>query len=212
MEVKATKIEEKKNNLVIFKPESALTGTFTEEELGGLRKAAGFDQVTKAEMPAVLYKCAKMGLDPLLGEITAIRRGPKLSVEPTISGFRKIAVNSGQLAGSEVEFGIDASLEKRLSTAKMLSSDLKKFIDICNQTGESPGLYAKATVSRKLGETIHSYDYTAFAKEYFLPQGKWMKGHIRTMLSVRAESQALRKAFCDSLSGVYSQEEMEGQR
>ncbi len=137
------------------------------------------------ELKLFLYTANKAGLDPLTKQIHFIKRGGSGTVQAGIDGLRAIAERSKTLAGID-----DAIYD--------------------NETGKHPNK-ASVTVYRIVnGERV---PFTASARwtEYY-PGEKlgfmWNKMPF-LMLGKCAESLALRKAFPNDLSGIYSSEEMQ---
>jgi phage recombination protein Bet len=155
------------------------------------------------ELKLFLYQCQRTGLDPLTRQIYAIHRKSgneeKMTIQTSIDGFRVIAERSGVYAGqSEPEF-----------------------------IHEGDGLLkcCKITV-RKFAPNGQIYDAAvgvAFWDEYVQQKDEWKNGQKtgkkivtemwskmpHTMLSKVAEALALRKAFPQDLSGLYTADEMQ---
>jgi phage recombination protein Bet len=136
---------------------------------------------TDNELKLFLYQAKRMGLDPLARQIYAIKRGPKMSIQVSIDGFRLIADRSGKYAP-----GRAATFEEK-----------------GNQI-----VSATAYVNKLVAGSWHEVSATAYWSEYAQQSPMWQK-MPRTMIAKCAESLALRKAFPAELSGVYSDSEME---
>ena len=142
---------------------------------------------TDNELKLFLYQAQRTGLDPLTRQIYCIHRGGKMTIQTSIDGFRVIAERSGTYAGqSEPHF-------------EEVNGKL---------------LYARITVYRFApnGERYPASVGIAFWDEYAQEyngklQGLWAK-MPRTMLAKVAEALALRKAYPQDLSGLYTSEEM----
>lgn len=135
------------------------------------------------ELKLFLYQCQRTGLDPLTRQIYCIHRGGKMTIQTSIDGFRVIAERSGTYAGQdEPIFTYD---------------DNKKLVS------------AKVTVYRFApnGTRYPASVGVAFWNEY-AGQNLWVK-MPHTMLAKVAEALALRKAYPQDLSGLYTGEEME---
>lgn len=157
---------------------------FTEKEVQ-LIKNYLCKEIDDFELKFFSDVCKKTGLDPFIKQIYAIKRGGKLTIQTSIDGYRLVADRTGKYCpGREPTFTYD-------ETGKLLSatSYVKK------QTSDG---------------TWHEVAATAFYSEY-KPNYKsdfWEnKSHI--MLSKCSESLALRKAFPNELSQVYTKEEMD---
>ena len=145
------------------------------------------------ELKLFLMTCERTGLDPFSRQIYSVPYGKKRSVQVSIDGFRLIAQRSGlyggqtptQWCGSD---GIwhDVWVAKDLPVAAKVGVIRKDF---------SEPLYAVA----KFG----SYAYDAYGN--LQPMWKKMSDH---MIAKVAECLALRKAFPQELSGIYSLDEM----
>lgn len=158
-------------------------------------------KATDNELKLFLYQCQRTGLDPLTRQIYAIHRKSgnedKMTIQTSIDGFRVIAERSGVYAGqSEPEF----------------------------VEGEGFPKLCKITV-RKFAPNGTIYDAAvgvAYWDEYVQTKDEWKNGQKtgkkivsdmwakmpHTMLSKVAEALALRKAFPQDLSGLYTGEEM----
>lgn len=180
---------------VVEQRESQLVhpGEFTNDQVRLLAEtvAKGCDQ---NELAFFLNVCKLKRLDPFTGQIHCVKRWDsslgreKMSLQVGIDGFRVIAVRSGELAGiSEPEFD--------------------------SEEGDYP-TWARVTVYR-YGRDNEKIAYPAKARysEYVQTKKDGTPNHMWTtkpyiMLGKCAEALALRKAFPDELSGMYSDDEM----
>lgn len=126
--------------------------------------------------------CQRAGLDPFAKQIFAIERGGKWTFQISIDGLRAIAERSGQYAGSDEPL-YDEGL------------DIFQF----EESGRKIPKVCKVTVYKIVQGVrcpfVGVVRYSDFAQTYNgKPSGLWEKMPAH-MLSVRAESQALRKAF-----------------
>lgn len=140
------------------------------------------------ELKLFLYQCKRTGLDPLTRQIYCIHRGGRMTIQTSIDGFRVIAERSGTYAGQD-EPVFEYDQHSKLKCAKVT---VYRF----SPSGQR---YAAATG-------------VAFYDEYVQmingkPSGLWTKPHI--MLQKVAEALALRKAYPQDLSGLYTGDEME---
>lgn len=166
---------------------------FTNEQTRILAEtvAKGCDQ---NELAFFLNVCKIKRLDPFTGQVHCVKRWDstlgkeKMSIQVGIDGFRVIAARSNELAGiSEPEFD--------------------------SEDAQYPG-WAHVTVYR-YGRDNEKIPYAAKARynEYVQTKKDGSPNHMWAtkpyiMLGKCAEALALRKAFPDELSGMYSDEEM----
>lgn len=130
------------------------------------------------------HVCKHTGLDPFLKQIYPVMRQGKLTIQTAIDGYRAIAERTGRYSpGKEPTFIYDKSGDVFSSTAyvKKMTSD----------------------------GTWHDVAATAYFKEYNPGVGPFWKKMPHAMISKCAEALALRKAFPEQLSGVYTKEEMD---
>ncbi len=128
--------------------------------------------------------CKKTGLDPFMKQIYAVKRKDQMTIQTSIDGYRLIAERTGKYApGRESTYQYDKDGRVLCAT-----SYVKK------QTADG---------------TWHEVAASAYLEEYkpnYTSQFWDSKPHI--MLAKCAESLALRKAFPNELSGLYSDDEM----
>lgn len=161
---------------------------FTSEKKELLRKTLCKSLTSNNEMELFLHTCTRLGLDPFLKQIYAVKRGDTMTIQTGIDGYRLIAERSGRyMPGKEPSFAYD----------------------------KEGRLFSATSYVKKLGpdNQWHEIACTAIYTEYApIYQGKvsgmWKdKGHL--MLAKCAESAALRRAFPAEMSGVYTDDEME---
>ena len=151
-----------------------------------LIKSSVAQGATDAELNLFLYQAKRSGLDPLTRQIYFIKMGGRPVMMASIDGFRVIAERSGNYAGQdEPIFIYDANQPNVLLCCK---------VKIYKWHGKDRFLAATGV---------------AFMNEYRVANStSWIKmPHV--MLSKVAESKALRQAFPQDLSGLYTSEEME---
>ena len=164
----------------------SLFGSFTEDQIELIKRTV-CKNATDNELKLFLYTCKNAGLDPLLKQIYAIKRGSTMTIQTSIDGLRSIAERTGRYApGEEAKYTYDSSNEIVSAT-----------------------VYVKKMT---MDGTWHQVASTAYFEEYAQRyNGKlsqfWGKfPHV--MIGKCAEAHALRKAFPFELAGLYSTEEM----
>ena len=134
------------------------------------------------ELRLFLYQAQRTGLDPLTRQIYCIHRGGKMTIQTSIDGFRVIAERSGDYAGQD----------------EPIFNEVDGKIISC-----------KVTVYRFKGEQRYPASVgIAFMSEFNAGGPMWSK-MPHTMLSKCAEAVALRKAYPQDLSGLYTGDEMD---
>lgn len=138
---------------------------------------------TDDELKLFLYTSARTGLDPLTRQIYFVKRAGQMTIQTGIDGYRAIAERSGTLAG----------------------------IDDAVYDSEDKPHPNKATVTvyRLINGERVSYTASARWSEYAVQGGFMWNKMPYLMLAKCAESLALRKAFPNDLSGLYTSEEMQ---
>ena len=161
----------------------------------------GIGNANDADLAVFFHQCARTGLDPFARQIYMIERwtknGPKPTIQTGIDGFRLIARRAtDQRHGT---FGYEPTL--------WCGAD-GKWVDVWLAAG--PPAASKVTVFRD-GSTFPA---VALYREYVGklkngdPSHMWRdKGSL--MLAKCAEALALRKAFPQDLSGLYTADEMD---
>jgi phage recombination protein Bet len=155
---------------------------YTKEQIE-LVKSQVAPKATIDELNLFLYQCQRTGLDALSRQIYAIHRGNKMTIQTSIDGFRVIAERSGDYAGQ----------------------DEPEFIE---QDGKL--ICCKVAVYRFKGEQRYKASVgVAYWSEYAQSNNPMWQKLPHTMLSKCAEALALRKAYPQDLSGLYTGDEME---
>jgi phage recombination protein Bet len=157
---------------------------FTPEQVALVKSQIAKD-ANNDELQLFLYQCKRTGLDPMTRQIYFMKRAGKMTIQTSIDGFRVIAERSGDYAGQD---------------EPVFEEDNGKLI--------------KATVKvyRWRGEQRYCAAVgVAYMNEYYPQAGQdfmWKK-MPHTMLAKVAEALALRKAYPQDLSGLYTTEEMQ---
>lgn len=164
---------------------------FNREQLE-LIKSQIAPEATPDELKLFLYQAKRTGLDPLTRQIYCIHRwskgGKRMTIQTSIDGFRVIAERSGNYGGqSEPVFTYDkdGNLESCKISVFRFHNDIR----------------FEASVG-----VAYLSEYCQYDKDG-KPMGLWAKPHI--MLQKVAEALALRKAYPQDLSGIYTNEEMQ---
>lgn len=163
---------------------------FNKEQLE-LIKSQIAPEATQDELKLFLYQCKRTGLDPLTRQIYCIHRwtkqGKRMTIQTSIDGFRVIAERSGNYGGqSEPIFTYE--------NGNLISCKISVF-----------RFHNDIRFEAAVGVAYLS-EYCQYDKEGKL-MGLWAKPHI--MLGKVAEALALRKAYPQDLSGIYTSEEMQ---
>jgi phage recombination protein Bet len=162
----------------------------------------------KSTVVAFLAHCRRTGLDPIARQIYAIERGGKWGIQVSIDGFRLVAERSHRYAGQKpVEWTADGVTWVPVWLA------------------DEPPAAARATVLRSDFEepmvAVARYSsYVQLIDEYDGPYnnrqrtGRKVPGEMwarmpEVMIAKVAEALALRKAFPQELSGLYTEDEMD---
>ena len=135
------------------------------------------------ELKLFLYQCKRTGLDPLTRQIYAIKRAGRMTIQTSIDGFRVIAERSGTYAGQDEPtwtYKADGTIEKCVVKVFRFRGDIRY----------------PAGVG------------VAFFAEYYPNPVNLQKTLAHTMIAKVAEALALRKAFPQDLSGIYTADEM----
>lgn len=168
---------------------------FSEDQIN-LIKSQIAPKATNDELQLFLYQARRTGLDPLTRQIYCVHRNvkvkekgvekwvPKMTILTSIDGFRVIAERSGNYAGQDEPVWIDD--EKGIPTKCTVK--VYKFAPDGQRYCASVGV--------------------AYFKEYYPNPELLQKSMPHNMIAKVAEALALRKAFPQDLSGLYTNDEM----
>lgn len=162
---------------------------FTADQIS-LIKSQIAPKATDDELRLFIHQAKRTGLDPLARQIYAIHRKQngvdKMTIQTSIDGFRVIAERSGDYAGQdEPLFELDNG------------KPTKATVKVYRFRGDQR--YCAAVGVAYWAEYVPLYNGQ--------PSGLWAK-MPHTMLAKVAEALALRKAYPQDLSGLYTNDEM----
>lgn len=167
----------------------AQPGQISQEQIDTLKRTLARD-LTNDELALFIATCNRMRLDPFARQIFAVKRGGRMQSQVSVDGFRLVAERTGQYQGQLGPFWcgsdgtwVDVWLKREPPAAAK--------VGVLRSSFREP-LWAVAT-------------FDAYAQQSN-PLWKTMPA---AMLAKCAECLALRRAFPNELSGVYSPEEME---
>jgi phage recombination protein Bet len=165
---------------------SALAVEYSREQIDLLKRTVAND-LTDNEFALFLEVCKRSKLDPFRKQIYAIKRAGKVSHQTSIDGFRVIAQRTGEYEGQLGPFwcGEDGVWKEVW-------------------LGNKPPAASKVGVLRK-GFREACWGVARFAS--YAQQNLWQK-MPEVMIAKCAEALALRKAFPEDLSGLYTADEM----
>ena len=152
-------------------------------------KQLGLTDVPNAELGVFLHFCQRTGLDPFARQIYMIGRGGKYTIQSSIDGLRIVAQRSGNYGGQTM-------------------------VEWCGSDGVWKDIWLEETppVAARVGVYYKDSDKPTYASAKFASYNAnspiWKK-MPDLMIAKCAEALALRKAFPQDLSGIYSSEEMQ---
>lgn len=171
---------------------------WTDKQLAILT-AIGVSGANDGDLAVFFHVCQRTGLDPFARQIYMIRRDGKQTIQTGIDGYRLIARRAADAVHHSLSIGQT---------------------EWCGEEGEWSDVWLseKAPAAARVTVTRNGGDFTAVAlwREYWVAKAD---GTITKMWQTRpagqlgkcAEALALRKAFPQDLSGVYTEDEMANQ-
>ena len=161
-------------------------------EAAGLTSGNGNNKrlAPRPVVEAFLAHCHRTGLDPIARQIYAIERGGKWGIQMSIDGARLVAERSGEYEGQ---------------TPVQWTADGAKWMDVWLDDQNPPAAARVGVYRRSFREPLFA---VATFKAYSAGGPMWSKMPA-LMLGKCAEALALRKAFPQDLSGLYTSEEMD---
>lgn len=160
---------------------------WSEAQLSAL-KQLGLSNASKGDLQVFFHQAQKTGLDPFARQIYMIERGGRFGIQSSIDGLRIVAQRSGEYAGQVGPYwcGTDGVWK-----------------DVWIES--TPPVAVRVGVMRK--GFIEPLWAVAKWDSYAQNSPTWKK-MPDLMLAKCAEALALRKAFPNDLSGIYTDDEM----
>jgi len=149
----------------------------------------GISKASKGDLQVFFHQAKRTGLDPFARQIYMIERSGRQTIQTSIDGFRIVAQRSGNYGGqTAAEWCGEDGVWKDVWLAK------------------TPPVAAKIGVFYK--DSVNPTYAIAKWDSYANPSSPIWKKMPDLMIAKCAEALALRKAFPNDLSGIYSADEM----
>lgn len=167
---------------------------YTREDVDTIKNTVA-KNATDSELKLFLTQCKRTGLDALTRQIYFIKNNGNVQIQTSVDGFRLVAERSGEYEGQ---------------TPAMWCGDDGVWKDIW--LSKTPPRAAKVGVYKKgFREALYAVAiFDEYAQKKQNGELSFMWGKMPSLMIAKvAECLALRKAFPNDLSGLYSQEEMD---
>ena len=148
----------------------------------------GLSRASQGDLQVFLHTCQRTGLDPFARQIYMIERGGRYTIQSSIDGLRIVAQRSGNYGGQTP-------------------------VQWCGANGEWVDVWLSSTPPSAARVGVYYKDsahptYAVAKWDSYAGTGPIWKKMPDLMLAKCAEALALRKAFPQDLSGIYTNDEM----